>query len=89
MAMNALWIILFSFFGYLCAYRLYGQYISKRVFGCSKERIMPSKAKEDGRDFVPGEVRHGAGRFAGGIVSEHQRALGRSQPDGAVLGRHE
>jgi carbon starvation protein len=46
-------VVIFTFFGYILFYRLYGHYIGKRIFDLSDERIAPSVALEDGVDYVP------------------------------------
>ncbi len=51
--MNTLILILFSFFGYLAAYRLYGRYLAKKIFILSDKNRMPSQEFNDGVDFVP------------------------------------
>ena len=42
-----------AFFGYLVAYNTYGKYLSSKIFGLDPERVPPSRAYEDGIDYVP------------------------------------
>jgi len=51
--MDALFMMLAAFFGYLIMYRLYGRYIGKKIFALSAESKTPSVEFEDGYDFVP------------------------------------
>ena len=46
-------IVVLSFFGYILFYRLYGQFIGRKIFGISDQNIAPSVALEDGVDYVP------------------------------------
>jgi carbon starvation protein len=46
-------VMIATFFGYVLFYRLYGQFIGKRIFGISDSRIAPSVRLEDGVDYVP------------------------------------
>jgi carbon starvation protein len=45
--------MIITFFGYILFYRLYGQFIGKKIFGISDSRIPPSVRLEDGVDYVP------------------------------------
>jgi carbon starvation protein len=51
--MDALIIMVLSFAGYIIMYKLYGQYIGKKIFSISGEAETPSVALEDGVDYVP------------------------------------
>ncbi len=39
--------------GYILMYRIYGKYISKRIFKINPDFVVPSKEFEDGIDYVP------------------------------------
>ena len=51
--MDALVIMILAFAGYLVMYKLYGQYIGKKIFALSGEAQPPSVTLEDGVDYVP------------------------------------
>ena len=51
--MDALLIMIVAFVGYIAMYRLYGQYIGKKIFALSKDNQAPSVQFEDGIDYVP------------------------------------
>ena len=51
--MDALVIMILAFAGYLVMYKLYGQYIGKKIFALSGETQPPSVTLEDGVDYVP------------------------------------
>lgn len=51
--MEALFIMIVAFVGYIAMYRLYGEYIGKRIFALSPEAKPPSVTLEDGVDYVP------------------------------------
>ena len=51
--MEALLIMVLAFLGYTVMYKLYGEYIGKRIFALSSEAETPSVAFEDGVDYVP------------------------------------
>jgi len=51
--MNSLVVAVFSFFAFILAYRLYGTFISQRLFGIDPSRKTPAHTFEDGVDFVP------------------------------------
>jgi len=51
--MDAVLIMVVAFVGYLAAFKLYGEFIGKRVFGLSKAAKTPAVELEDGRDYVP------------------------------------
>jgi carbon starvation protein len=46
-------MMILSFFGYLLFYRLYGNYLGRKIFGLSDDNVPPSVALEDGMDYVP------------------------------------
>jgi hypothetical protein len=51
--MSSLWIALLSFGGFIAAYRLYGRYLGRRIFGIDPRAVCPSRRFEDGIDYVP------------------------------------
>jgi len=51
--MEALLIMLLAFAGYIIMYKLYGQYIGKKVFALSATAKTPAYELEDGIDYVP------------------------------------
>jgi carbon starvation protein len=51
--MDALIIMVLAFAGYIIMYKLYGQYIGKKIFALSGTAIAPSVELEDGVDYVP------------------------------------
>ncbi len=51
--MDALLMMLVAFAGYILMYRLYGQYIGKKIFALSAANRPPSVQFEDGVDYVP------------------------------------
>ncbi len=51
--MEALILMLVVFFGYMLMYRIYGKYISKKIFKLDKFRTPPSIEFEDGIDYQP------------------------------------
>jgi len=51
--MSALILMIVVFLGYILMYRLYGKYISKRIFKLDKNRITPSIELQDGVDYQP------------------------------------
>lgn len=51
--MNSLVVAVLSFFAFILAYRLYGTFISQRLFGIDPSRKTPAHTFEDGVDFVP------------------------------------
>ena len=51
--MDALLIMILAFAGYIIMYKLYGQYIGKKIFALSGEAETPSVTMEDGVDYVP------------------------------------
>jgi carbon starvation protein len=51
--MGSLIIMILAFAGYIVMYRLYGQYIGKKIFALSGDTQTPAQALEDGIDYVP------------------------------------
>ena len=51
--MDALGIMLLAFAGYIIMYKLYGQYIGRKVFALSASAKTPAYELEDGMDYVP------------------------------------
>ncbi|MBZ0271061.1 carbon starvation protein A [bacterium] len=51
--MSTVAIVVFSAVGYLVAYRIYGRWLSGRVFALSASAKTPAHARQDGVDFVP------------------------------------
>ena len=51
--MNSLFLAVLAFLGYLIAYRFYGHYLSRRVFGIDSDAITPAHSLRDDRDYVP------------------------------------
>jgi hypothetical protein len=51
--MDALIMMVLAFAGYIIMYKLYGQYIGKKIFALSGETQPPSVTLEDGVDYVP------------------------------------
>jgi carbon starvation protein len=51
--MDALVIMILAFAGYLIMYKVYGQYIGKKIFALSGQAQTPSVTLEDGVDYVP------------------------------------
>jgi carbon starvation protein len=51
--MDALLIMIVAFAGYIAMYKLYGQYIGKKIFALSPTAKTPSQEFEDGVDYVP------------------------------------
>ncbi|MBN2551369.1 MAG: carbon starvation protein A [Spirochaetales bacterium] len=51
--MEAILIMVVAFVGYLVAYKLYGQFVGKKVFALSNANKTPSVTMEDGQDYVP------------------------------------
>ena len=48
--MDALIIMVLAFAGYIIMYKLYGQYIGKKIFALSGTAIAPAVELEDGVD---------------------------------------
>ncbi|MBW7995514.1 MAG: carbon starvation protein A [Candidatus Glassbacteria bacterium] len=51
--MDALLLILVTFFGYLAVYHTYGRFLGRKVFGLDRNAEVPSRTQQDGIDFVP------------------------------------
>lgn len=51
--MGALAIMVLAFAGYIIMYKLYGQYIGRKIFALSESARTPSVELEDGIDYVP------------------------------------
>ena len=51
--MNSLVLALIALFGYVIAYRTYGRFLGRKLFGLSDNRLMPSGEFNDGVDYVP------------------------------------
>ena len=51
--MDAVLIIIVAFGGYLLAYRLYGEFIGKKIFKLANQNKTPAVEFEDGNDYVP------------------------------------
>jgi carbon starvation protein len=51
--MDALLVMIVAFAGYIAMYKLYGQYIGKKIFALSPTARTPSQEFEDGVDYVP------------------------------------
>lgn len=51
--MSALLVAVVVFFAYLVAYRTYGTFLSRKVFGLDPERVTPAHRYKDDKDFVP------------------------------------
>jgi carbon starvation protein len=51
--MDALLLLIFTIFGYILMYRLYGKYLSKFIFKLNPLAKVPAKEFEDGKDYVP------------------------------------
>ncbi len=51
--MEALFLMIAVFAGYILMYRFYGQFIGKVIFKLNPDAKVPSRVQEDGIDFVP------------------------------------
>ena len=51
--MNTIVLCLIALAAYAAAYRFYGRFISRRIFGVRAEMKMPAVTRQDGVDFVP------------------------------------
>ena len=51
--MDALLLMILTFAGFIIMYRIYGKFISKKIFAINKDAKVPSVELEDGVDFVP------------------------------------
>jgi carbon starvation protein len=50
---EAIWIIVVAFVGYIIAYNTYGRFLAGKIFRLDNTAVAPSKQFEDGIDFVP------------------------------------
>ncbi len=46
-------LMIFSFFGYIVVYKVYGRFLSKKVFHLKEEAKTPAHELKDGIDYVP------------------------------------
>lgn len=53
---NAAVITILAFVALILAYRTYGRFMARRIFGLDPNRVVPSHELEDGVDFVPTRV---------------------------------
>jgi carbon starvation protein len=51
--METIILMILSFAGYIAAYRLYGRFLSKKIFNLSDSNPTPAVTLEDGEDYVP------------------------------------
>ena len=51
--MDTLIVAFLSFFGFIAAYRLYGRWLSEKIFRLDDGRPVPSVELQDGSDYVP------------------------------------
>ena len=51
--MNAAWLAIFVFAFFALGYRFYSRFLSRRIFALTEDEAVPSRALEDGVDFVP------------------------------------
>ena len=51
--MDAVIIMVLAFIAYLIAYKLYGEFIGKKIFNLSNKNKTPAVEFEDGKDYVP------------------------------------
>ncbi len=51
--MNAVWLIIVTFSGYILAYYTYGRFLARKIFKLSDNNRMPSEEFKDGVDYVP------------------------------------
>lgn len=51
--MDAVLLMVLVFIGYIFAYKLYGKFLSEKIFKLSNENKTPSVEMEDGVDYVP------------------------------------
>ncbi|MFC1890240.1 carbon starvation CstA family protein [Thermodesulfobacteriota bacterium] len=51
--MESILIMVLAFAGYIVAYNTYGKYLGGRIFRLDALRETPSRAREDGTDYVP------------------------------------
>ena len=51
--MNALFLALLAFFGYIAAYHTYGTWLAKKIFKLDDNNKVPAQVFKDGVDYVP------------------------------------
>lgn len=51
--MDAVLIMVLAFAGYIIAYRLYGEFVGKKIFKLTNKNKTPAEEFEDGVDYVP------------------------------------
>jgi len=51
--MGAILLMVLVFAGYLVAYHTYGKFLARRIFKLNGAAVVPSRALEDGTDYVP------------------------------------
>ncbi len=51
--MDAVLIMILAFVGYIIAYKLYGEFIGKKIFKITNKNMTPAHEFEDGKDYVP------------------------------------
>ncbi|MBS3735120.1 MAG: carbon starvation protein A [Phycisphaerae bacterium] len=51
--MDAIWIMVVSFVGYVLAYNTYGRFLARKIFRLRDHAAVPSRELEDGVDYVP------------------------------------
>ena len=51
--MNSLVLAAIAFTGYIVAYRVYGRYLARKVFGLDPNAVTPACALADDKDYVP------------------------------------
>ena len=51
--MDVLLIMITTFVGYIIMYKIYGQFIAKKIFKLRPDITVPSKEFEDGIDYCP------------------------------------
>ncbi len=51
--MDAVLLMVVVFVGYILAYKVYGKFLSQKVFNLSEKAKVPSEEFEDGMDYVP------------------------------------
>ncbi len=76
--MNVLWIVVGSIVFLAAAYKLYGGFLSKRVFKLDDERVTSASELNDGVDYVPAKK--------GMLLSQHFSAIAAAGPvNGPIL----
>jgi len=51
--LNAAWLAIFVFAFFALGYHFYSRFLSRRIFALTEDEAVPSRALEDGVDFVP------------------------------------